>query len=100
MEAPTESDSDDPPAALLATLHELRCARQRSVDDVAFDSVEEWNLVSEGGDWRTVCALCPPKRSKSEELEGRRAASQQDVLGRSQAHESRRERRDTHTCTE
>jgi hypothetical protein len=56
------SDSDDPPAALLATLHELRCARQRSVDDVAFDSVEEWNLVPEGGDWRTVCALCPPKR--------------------------------------
>ena len=58
MEAPTSSDSDEPPATLLATLHELRCARQISVNDVAFDSVDEWKLVKEEGDWRTVCALC------------------------------------------
>jgi hypothetical protein len=49
MEAPTSSDSDEPPATLLATLHELRCARQISVDDVAFDSVDEWKLVKEEG---------------------------------------------------
>ena len=49
MEAPTSSDSDEPPASLLATLHELRCARQISVDDVAFDSVDEWKLVKEEG---------------------------------------------------
>ena len=58
MEAPASSDSDEPPATLLATLHELRCARQISVNDVAFDSVDEWKLVKEEGDWRTVCALC------------------------------------------